>query len=328
LICEATALDKCIGKSPKIFFIFGSEIILRNQARDKIINFYKKDGFDIKKVLNKQSYSDIEMEIMQSAGGTFLASKTIIEIIHDKGKIPKEIVKIFDSPNLNQWENIIILIKSSLDKINKTTKWVKKMDDAALLIDCRKLKTFEEKIWINNQLNFMQKEHAKDHVDRIIDMFSGNLIAQANEVNILKLTYQKDGGKNKSDADGAEFLPYEFEDKIIELNTNYALRIIKSIKRNDDNSGPLMVWIIGKIINISISAHQNKNKRKSLENSGVWSNKIPMYLEFIKQNTLQKIMPLQKKVYKLDLAAKGLAGTSKDQFWQELDNMIIQLTSN
>tara|TARA_B100001029_G_C15062993_1_gene460296 strand:+ start:3223 stop:4209 length:987 start_codon:yes stop_codon:yes gene_type:complete len=327
LICDATALDKYIGKSPKIFFLFGSEIILKNQARDKIINFYKKDGFDAKKILNEQSYSDIEMEIMQSAGGTFLASKTIIEIIHDKGKIPKEIVKIFDNPNLSQWENIVILIKSSLSKVNKATKWVKKMDAAALLIDCKKLKTFEEKNWIKNQLNFMQKEHAKEHANRIIDMFSGNLIAQTNEVNILKLTYQKDYDNNKNDIDGAEFLPYELGDKIIELNTNYALRIIKSIKRNDANSGLLLVSIIGKIINISINAHQNKNKRKSLEDSGVWNNKIPIYLEFIKQNTLQKIMPLQKKIYKLDLAAKGLAGITKDQFWQELDNMIIRLTS-
>ena len=247
--------------------MFGPEIILKNQARDKIINFYKKDGFDAKKILNEQSYSDIEMEIMQSAGGTFLASKT------------------------------------------------------------KKLKTFEEKKWIENQLNFMQKEHVKDHANRIIDMFSGNLIAQTNEVNILKLTYQKDYDNNKNDIDGAEFLPYELGDKIIELNTNYALRIIKSIKRNDANSGLLLVSIIGKIINISINAHQNKNKRKSLEDSGVWNNKIPIYLEFIKQNTLQKIMPLQKKIYKLDLAAKGLAGITKDQFWQELDNMIIQLTS-
>ena len=40
------------------------------------------------------------------------------------------------------------------------------------------------------------------------------------------------------------------------------------------------------------------------------------------------MMPLQKKVYELDLAAKGLAGITKDQFWQEIDNMIIDLTSN
>jgi hypothetical protein len=39
------------------------------------------------------------------------------------------------------------------------------------------------------------------------------------------------------------------------------------------------------------------------------------------------MIPLQKKIYELDMASKGLAGITKDQFWQELDNMIIDLTS-
>jgi hypothetical protein len=40
------------------------------------------------------------------------------------------------------------------------------------------------------------------------------------------------------------------------------------------------------------------------------------------------MLSLQKKVYELDLASKGLGGKTKDQFWQELDNMVISLTSN
>ena len=327
MICEATALNKYIEKSSNIFFIFGSEIVLRNHTRDQINEFFKKDGFTEKKILNEKEYSDIERTIIENAGGSLFGSKTIIEILHNSGKIPKEIINIFEIPNINQMDNIVILIRSGLDKINKSTKWVKKMDDFSLLIDCKKLKSYEEKAWIKNQLKFMEETHAKEYTNRITDIFSGNLIAQSNEINLLKLTYSKNIDNKEIDGDGAEFLPYELEDKIIELNTKYALRIIKSIKKNDDHYGPLLVWILGKIINTSISAHQNKNKKQSLENSGIWNNKIPNYINFIKKNTLQKIMPLQKKIYELDLAAKGLTGITKDQFWQELDNIVIELTS-
>ena len=51
-------------------------------------------------------------------------------------------------------------------------------------------------------------------------------------------------------------------------------------------------------------------------------------MNFIKKNPLKKMLFLQKKVYELDLASKGLGGMTKDQFWQELDNMVISLTSN
>ena len=328
MICEATSLTKYIDKSPRLFFIFGSEVILKNTSIDQINEFYKKNGFTEKKAIFEKDFKDIERILIENAGGSLFGSKTIIEIFHNGGKIPKEITNIFEIPNINKMENIVIIIRSALEKINQKTKWVKKMNDISLIVQCAKLKPFEEKIWVKGKLTFMNEEDAKNYTDRITDMFSGNLVAQNNEINVLKLTYSEESNNVDIGIDDAEFLPYQLEDKIIELNTNYALRISKSIKKNDDHYGPLLVFIMGKIINTSVSAYQNINTNSSLEKAGIWKSKIPAYVNFIKKNTLKKMMPLQKKVYELDLAAKGLAGITKDQFWQEIDNMIIDLTSN
>ena len=327
MICEATSLTKYIDKSPRLFFIFGPEIILKNTSIDQINEFYKKNGFTEKKAIFEKDFKDIERILIENAGGSLFGSKTIIEIFHNGGKIPKEITNIFEIPNINKMENIVIIIRSALEKINQATKWVKKMNDISLIVQCAKLKPFEEKIWVKGKLTFMNEEDAKNYTDRITDMFSGNLVAQNNEINVLKLTYSEESNNVDIGIDDAEFLPYQLEDKIIELNTNYALRISKSIKKNDDHYGPLLVFIMGKIINTSVSAYQNINTNSSLEKAGIWKSKIPAYVNFIKKNTLKKMMPLQKKVYELDLAAKGLAGITKDQFWQEIDNMIIDLTT-
>jgi DNA polymerase III delta subunit len=327
LICEATSLTKYIDKSPRLFFIFGPEIILKNTSIDQINEFYKKNGFTEKKAIFEKDFKDIERILIENAGGSLFGSKTIIEIFHNGGKIPKEITNIFEIPNINKMENIVIIIRSAVEKINQATKWVKKMNDISLIVQCAKLKPYEEKVWVKGKLTFMNEEDAKNYTDRITDMFSGNLVAQNNEINVLKLTYSGESNNVDIGIDDAEFLPYQLEDKIIELNTNYALRISKSIKKNDDHYGPLLVFIMGKIINTSVSAYQNINTNSSLEKAGIWKSKIPAYVNFIKKNTLKKMMPLQKKVYELDLAAKGLAGITKDQFWQEIDNMIIDLTT-
>ena len=327
MICEATSLTKYIDKSPRLFFIFVPEIILKNTSIDQINEFYKKNGFTEKKAIFEKDFKDIERILIENAGGSLFGSKTIIEIFHNGGKIPKEITNIFEIPNINKMENIVIIIRSALEKINQATKWVKKMNDISLIVQCAKLKPYEEKVWVKGKLTFMNEEDAKNYTDRITDMFSGNLVAQNNEINVLKLTYSEESNNVDIGIDDAEFLPYQLEDKIIELNTNYALRISKSIKKNDDHYGPLLVFIMGKIINTSVSAYQNINTNSSLEKAGIWKSKIPAYVNFIKKNTLKKMMPLQKKVYELDLASKGLAGITKDQFWQEIDNMIIDLTS-
>jgi hypothetical protein len=62
-----------------------------------------------------------------------------------------------------------------------------------------------------------------------------------------------------------------------------------------------------------------------LERSGVWGNKITEYMNFIKIHPLQKLIRLQKDVFELDLASKGL---SKKDFWNELDNIVIELTAS
>ena len=325
MICEYTSLTKYLDKSSNIFFLFGSEIILKNDSVNKINSFLEERGFTEKKIISENDYSNVNKIILENSSGTLFSSKTIIEINHHKGKIPNDILGIFNIKDINKKDNIAIIIKSSIEKINKATKWVNQVNNSSLMIECNKLKLFEEKAWIKNQLDFMSDRDAKNYSSRIIDIFSGNLVAQQNEINILKLTYSEEETMSNLSSENADFLPYQLEDKIIELDTNYSLRIINSIKKNDAHYGPLLVWIIGKIINVSIGTNQDK---MTLEKMGVWKNKIPNYLTFIKKHPLKKMISLQKKVYQLDLASKGLAGITKDQFWQELDNMVIDLTSN
>ena len=121
-------------------------------------------------------------------------------------------------------------------------------------------------------------------------------------------------------------MPYELEDKIIDLDTKNALRIINTIKKNEEHYAQYLVSIVGSIINTSISIYQNK--KLSLEKLGVWKTKIPGYKKFITKSNIKKLMPLQKKIYHLDLASKGLSGISKEQFWYELENMVVKLTSS
>lgn len=324
MICEPSSLKKYIDKSSNIFFICGPEIILKNNSLDQINNYLKNQGFSEKKVISNEDYSNINKIIYENASGSLFGSKIIIEIDHSKGKMPKEIMDIFEIKDVQKFDNIAIIIKSSIEKINKSSNWVKKIDEFSLLIECKKLKSFEEKIWVKNQLNFMTTKDAENYSIKIADNFSGNLIAQQNEINILKLNYSKEDHMNKIESENSEFLPYQLEDKIIELDTAYALKITKSIRRNESHYAPLLVWITGKIINTCVGSHQDDI---NLEKVGIWKNKIPLYLNFIKQNPLKKLLKLQKKVYELDLASKGLAGLTKDEFWQELDFMIIKLTS-
>ena len=325
MICNATSIKKYLDKSPKMFLIYGSEIVLINDSADQINDFFLKKDFSERIILTKENFKDVQKIVMQNSGGSLFGSKIIIEIIHNSSgtSLPKDILGIFNIDNL---ENVVIIVRSAIKKINKNTAWFKLIDSRALVIECNKLKAYEEKTWVKNRLDFMNVTDIKDYTERLTNMFAGNLVAQNNEINLLKLTYAKDSENKNLDYDDAEFMPYELEDKIIDLDTKNALRIINTIKKNEEHYAQYLVSIVGSIINTSISIYQNK--KLSLEKLGVWKTKIPGYKKFITKSNIKKLMPLQKKIYHLDLASKGLSGISKEQFWYELENMVVKLTSS
>ena len=325
MICNATSIKKYLDKSPKMFLIYGSEIVLINDSADQINDFFLKKDFSERIILTKENFKDAQKIIMQNSGGSLFGSKIIIEIIHNSSgtSLPKDIQGIFNIDNL---ENVVIIVRSAIKKINKNTSWFKLIDSKALVIECNKLKAYEEKTWVKNRLDFMNVTDIKDYTERLTNVFTGNLVAQNNEINLLKLTYAKDSENKNLDYDDAEFMPYELEDKIIDLDTKNALRIINTIKKNEEHYAQYLVSIVGSIINTSISIYQNK--KLSLEKLGVWKTKIPGYKKFITKSNIKKLMPLQKKIYHLDLASKGLSGISKEQFWYELENMVVKLTSS
>ena len=308
-----------------MFLIYGSEIVLINDSADQINDFFLKKDFSERIILTKENFKDVQKIVMQNSGGSLFGSKIIIEIIHNSSgtSLPKDILGIFNIDNL---ENVVIIVRSAIKKINKNTAWFKLIDSRALVIECNKLKAYEEKTWVKNRLDFMNVTDIKDYTERLTNMFAGNLVAQNNEINLLKLTYAKDSENKNLDYDDAEFMPYELEDKIIDLDTKNALRIINTIKKNEEHYAQYLVSIVGNIINTSISIYQNK--KLSLEKLGVWKTKIPGYKKFITKSNIKKLMPLQKKIYHLDLASKGLSGISKEQFWYELENMVVKLTSS
>ena len=325
MICNATSIKKYLDKSPKMFLIYGSEIVLINDSADQINDFFLKKDFSERIILTKENFKDAQKIVMQNSGGSLFGSKIIIEIIHNSSgtSLPKDILGIFNIDNL---ENVVIIVRSAIKKINKNTSWFKLIDSKALVIECNKLKAYEEKTWVKNRLGFMNVTDIKDYTERLTNVFAGNLVAQNNEINLLKLTYVKDSENKNLDYDDAEFMPYELEDKIIDLDTKNALRIINTIKKNEEHYAQYLVSIVGSIINTSISIYQNK--KLSLEKLGVWKTKIPGYKKFITKSDIKKLMPLQKKIYHLDLASKGLSGISKEQFWYELENMVVKLTSS
>ena len=329
--CEAINLGKFLDKSSNIFFIFGSEIILKNHVRSRILEKLKTRSFEEKIVLNDEDFKDIKSTIAANAGGSLFGSNVILELKHGSGKIPETITSIFNE-DINNYKNISIIINTHIEKLSLSSNWAKKMDQSSLIVECKKLKSFEEQIWLKKNLNFIPQDYRSDIAKLLSDMNSGNLVAQQNEIELLKLLYLRNQ-ENAKDIDdirnhmvnSSEFSPFELEDAILQGRTSKAIEIIKSLRKADSYSGPLLIWIISKITTLAFLASREAKPQLFLKNNGVWQSKINDYMSFIKKQSDNDLDIMQRNIYDLELALKGMI---KKDFWLELESMICRLDVN
>ena len=322
--CDGLSYQKYINKGLNIFFLFGPEVVLKNNAKDDIRVHLAAQGFVEKKIVKDKEIDRLDKVITESIGGSLFASKIIIEISHTKGKIPESIQSIADMDYVRSRDDIAIIIDSHVDKVSSSLKWFKKMEEIALIIESKKLKSFEEKIWLKQQLSFIDSSKRSDLVNKISALSSSNLVAQQNEIKLLKLMSSPENIYNNDPMkDQAEFMPFELEDRIIKGDVKGAIRIVSSIKELESHYAALLVWVVGKIINNAASAMQSSRPDAALIKLGVWNNKVGDYKALMSKFELKDMINFQKKVFQLDLSNKGI---NKANFWERLTDLIMELT--
>ena len=306
--------------------LHGSELILKQNIADSICQSLETDGFLEKILLTQDELEQAEEIIMRNIGGSLFQEKLILHLRHSSGKFPENIKAILESNHLYLSENISLIIESSSEKIPASGMWVKNIDEKGLIVDCGKLKTAEEKLWLKRQLEFLPKNLLPQFGGSIFQNNEGNLLGQMNEVNLLKLLFTNEQDVEENDSSNIVFhsglSAFELEDVIIEQNFEKALITINFLKEHDrQNSAPL-IWVIAKIINSCLESIQSSNKKAALIKSGVWSSKISKYLSLIQNAKSEDFFQLSEEMLKLDLMNKGVLNAN---VWEQIEKIILQL---
>ena len=306
--------------------LHGSELILKQNIADSICQSLETDGFLEKILLTQDELEQAEEIIMRNIGGSLFQEKLILHLRHSSGKFPENIKAILESNHLYRSENISLIIESSSEKIPASGMWVKNIDEKGLIVDCGKLKTAEEKLWLKRQLEFLPKNLLPQFGGSIFQNNEGNLLGQMNEVNLLKLLFTNEQDVEENDSSNIVFhsglSAFELEDVIIEQNFEKALITINFLKEHDrQNSAPL-IWVIAKIINSCLESIQSSNKKAALIKSGVWSSKISKYLSLIQNAKSEDFFQLSEEMLKLDLMNKGVLNAN---VWEQIEKIILQL---
>ena len=323
---KVNCLNFASSNDSRYLLLYGSELIIKQDIADQILQSLKAQGFNDKVSLHQDELDQAEEIIMRNVGGSLFQEKLILHLKHTSGKFPEKIKLILENPHLYNSDNLALIIESSIEKTPASGNWIKNMDEKGLIVNCGKLKTTEEKLWLKRQLEFLPKSLLPMFGGSIFQNNEGNLLGQMNEVRLLRLLFSSDQDIEETETNNIVFhsglSAFELEDVIIDRKFEKVLQTIKFLKEHDSQNSAPLIWMIAKIINACLESSQAANKKSALIKSGVWSSKISRYLSLIKHSKASEFMKLSDQMLRLDLINKGII---KSNVWEQIEKIILQL---
>ena len=313
-------------KDNKCFLITGGELILKQEVVEIILVKLKNAGFNEKVSISQDELERIQEIASRNMGGSLFQENLILHIKHTSGKFPEKIKLFFEDDEIFNSPNIALIVESSIEKTPASGTWIKNFDANGLIINCSKLKIMEEKIWLKRQLNFLPKDLLPIFGSSIFQNNEANLLGQKNEVSLLKLLFLNQDKMSEAKTDhiifGSGISAFELEDLLLNRDFKKALKTINFMKEHDRQNSAPIIWIIAKVINSCLESLKSSNKKSALINSGVWSSKINLYLNLIKQATAKEFLSLNEEILKVDLINKGLM---RAETWEQIERVILKL---
>ena len=299
------------------FFLFGDEHILIYQAKknclkNEDLNLLEKFYLNID---DDDFASNLDQCLMSNS---LFNEKKVVFLSLSKNRLNKDLIERFKKVMEYQTENILITEISSLSKKIIERDLINKLDGNALFVDCSPPHDSEiESYLVKNLPNFLNKQ---ENIKVILEMYEGNFSALLNDLEILRILEIEDEQSAMSIfTNNGEKNNYKLIEHMSNGESEPALSIIDSMKKNDRNSIPLLIWILSR----DISAIKLTKDGKSLKILGIWDSQAYMYKKLsdrVSSESLEKLINL------LDSIDKRFKGVHNGDPWNGVKDIILELS--
>ena len=312
--------------SAVLSLIHGKEMILKNEVKDFLTKDFADQGYDETIIFEANESDGLLSAIQNNLGGGLFGSQIIIKVVHSEGRFPKALSETLEKIDLDNMNNIKIVIDSISESISPNTKWIKDNKESIQIIECTKLKPLDEKKWLREKLNFLDKNDADRVAKHLFELNSSNLVAHRNDIETLKILHsaEKNSVSLENSINSSIHTAYELEDCLLNLDEKRSIKILRQIKQNDPNSLALVIWALDKLISTSLMAKKSASPKRYLENTKMWNSKISLYLSFIKKME-SNLLNLSKDIFEIEKTFKGI---KRLDAWKEVERLIIRICTS
>ena len=332
---SATSLPEHLEKGlHPIYHIFGAETLLVEECLDGLRHFLLKQGYDERLRYTAEPGFDWNQLAQQSQSISLFAEKKIIELRIPTGKpgdAGGKALMAYAEMSTNV-DTILIVISGEIEKRAQKTKWFKQLESGSVVVEIPTIPGGQLGQWIEKRMRDRKLDFDPDVVSRLAYHVEGNLLAAAQEIDLLKLLYlDKRITVDMTEsviADHARFNVYAFVDACLAGSIHRSIRILESLRR--EQAEPIIIlWALTRdtrsLCNLMLAARRGANPQSQFQRYGIWGNRGALMTSAMKRLSLAQCARLLKRLGRADLMAKGRADFERQDIWGEIEGIALGL---
>ncbi len=314
------------------YLLFGAETLLVEEALGAIRACARQAGHLERLRFTAEAGFDWNQILEYSHTRSIFAQKRLIELRLPTGKPDKAGANalIDYAGNQNTGDTALIVVCGGIDKRSQSTKWFKAVESAGIVIECPTLGSDKLPDWIGRRMTAQGIKYDFAAVQRLSQLIEGNLLAAAQEINLLGLLYPNHkitaGVIENVIADHARFNVYSFADACLSGSVNRVSRILQSLKQNQTEPA-VILWALARdtrmLCQLCAAMDRGEKPRSLLQRYGVWSSRSSIVNAALRRLSRAQWENLLRRLGRADLMLKGSAAMQSKDIWEEIESISL-----
>jgi len=313
-----------------VYLIAGAEPLLVQEARERVIEAARAQGFAERQLIVVDRGFDWENDLNAAAAPSLFSQKKIIDLRLASGK-----PGVAGAQALTQWaekpdpDTLLVLSFGNWDAASRKAKWAQALDRAGVVVEVWPLKADELPGWIAARMAAASLDVDREAVAMLAELVEGNLLAAQQEIDKLAMLGRGRGLSvgdvesavaNSSQFDGFRLAECALKGEVVEC-----LRVAAGLARNHVAIQPVAAALYNELaLTQALMEVQDEDgdERAFFSRARVW----PMRQGPMKQAARRLSMSDMGRVFRclatIDLQGKGRAAGDP---WRTLDALLLFL---
>ena len=313
-----------------LYHLFGSEILLIEEAVDEIRKCARQQGFSERIRHAVEPGFDWNQLITSGCSMSLFSDKKIIELRMPNGKPgvggDKALMRYVDAISGN--DTVLLIISGGIEKRAQSTKWFKKIEDNGVVVECPSINATQLPEWISQRMRAKGLMFEPEAAQRLSHFVEGNVLAAAQEINLLALLARKQKitteTVEKVITDHARFTVYSFVDACLAASPHRCARILTGLRR--EKAEPVLIlWALTReartLCNLSVAMASGAKSQEVFRRHGVWSSRSNLVGGALRRLSSPQCHYLLRRLARADLMLKGRATLQRESIWEEIESI-------